>query len=270
MTLQWEGNQYHCVTRSSSIAFVVYTRSTVFLLFQMPPKKSAVKRTKDEDEVKPTKVAKKEAGGAKAMGGKDGIIAVFDELKMYEQRDGNGWAAVAYSKVSTALRNFKGTITSGADVKHLAGVGKASVSKIDEYLSSGKVDALEKLRELHGKLPEGVIAGGDKVKGKPLTKAQLAKISKKEEELDGMSIDGLKVALRANRQVTTGTKGELLGRVAEGMVLGAIPTCPLCSGGKLRFDQKTGIYKCPGYMDDDTFRPCHFKGAEVTRVAWTA
>lgn len=32
--------------------------------------------------------------------------------------------------------------------------------------------------------------------------------------------------------------------------------CSSCGGGKLRFNQKTGIYTCPGYMDDDEFKNC--------------
>ena len=32
--------------------------------------------------------------------------------------------------------------------------------------------------------------------------------------------------------------------------------CTGCGGGKLRFDRKTGIYKCPGYMDDEDFKHC--------------
>lgn len=33
--------------------------------------------------------------------------------------------------------------------------------------------------------------------------------------------------------------------------------CSSCGGGKLRFNRMTGIYTCPGYMDDDEFRNCH-------------
>jgi hypothetical protein len=33
--------------------------------------------------------------------------------------------------------------------------------------------------------------------------------------------------------------------------------CSACGGGKLRFDRKTGIYKCPGFMDDEDFRNCN-------------
>ena len=54
----------------------------------------------------------------------------------------------------------------------------------------------------------------------------------------------------------SGNKKQLIVRVAEGRVLGAIPRCPKCSGGKPSFDSSTGLYKCRGYFDDDQYVPC--------------
>jgi hypothetical protein len=33
------------------------------------------------------------------------------------------------------------------------------------------------------------------------------------------------------------------------MLLGAIPNCSSCAGGKLRFNYQEGTYSCPGYME---------------------
>lgn len=43
--------------------------------------------------------------------------------------------------------------------------------------------------------------------------------------------------------------------------------CPSCGGGRPKFDQDTGIYKCRGYMDDDEFQNCNkvYTMAELPR-----
>ena len=40
-----------------------------------------------------------------------------------------------------------------------------------------------------------------------------------------------------NRQAKVGNKSELAERCADGKLLGAIPTCSACGGGRLRFDR---------------------------------
>jgi hypothetical protein len=54
------------------------------------------------------------------------------------------------------------------------------------------------------------------------------------------------------------------------MVLGKIPRCPSCYGGRLKFDGKTGIYTCPGYMEETDFKNCNkkFSFNEITRTPW--
>ena len=51
----------------------------------------------------------------------------------------------------------------------------------------------------------------------------------------------------------TGTKADLVERIADCQVLGAIPKCSHCGGGQPRFNNKTGQYYCPGYMEDEDF-----------------
>ena len=59
--------------------------------------------------------------------------------------------------------------------------------------------------------------------------------------------------LLANKMPRTGTKADLVEKIADGKVLGAITKCPFCGGGQPRFNNKTGEYYCPGYMEDDEF-----------------
>lgn len=74
-----------------------------------------------------------------------------------------------------------------------------------------------------------------------------------------MSINELKECLALNHQSKTGVKKELAEKCADGKLLGAIPTCKTCGGGKLRFDRSTGRYSCPGYMEDTDFIRCGAK-----------
>lgn len=55
-------------------------------------------------------------------------------------------------------------------------------------------------------------------------------------------------------------------------VLGAIPTCPSCGGGKPDFNIATEMYSCPGYFDDTDFQRCFrkFGFSDITRGPWLA
>ena len=57
----------------------------------------------------------------------------------------------------------------------------------------------------------------------------------------------LKLLLQKNDQTKTGDRTFLIDKIVDGMVLGKIPRCSSCFGGRLRFDYKTGLYKCPGF-----------------------
>lgn len=80
----------------------------------------------------------------------------------------------------------------------------------------------------------------------------------------------LKEMLKKNDQTCTGTKDDLIEKIADGKVLGKIPRCPSCFGGRLRFDFKSGVYSCPGYRDDTDFHNCHkkYQMNEIKRDPW--
>lgn len=78
----------------------------------------------------------------------------------------------------------------------------------------------------------------------------------------------LKDLLKKNNQKISGNKSELVERCSEGKLLGALPNCPKCFGGKLRFNIITGEYYCPGYMEDTTMINCNFKSYDIKRNGW--
>lgn len=109
-----------------------------------------------------------------------------------------------------------------------------------------------------------------KPSGKPkkLPQTKLKSIQKEEKKLESSTALQLKDMLKLNDQTTTGAKPELVSKVAEGIVLGAIPRCPSCSGGKPNFDRTTGLYSCKGHMDDATFIQCQWSSYDLKRTPW--
>jgi hypothetical protein len=71
-------------------------------------------------------------------------------------------------------------------------------------------------------------------------------------------------------QSMSGNKDELIEKVADGRVLGRIPRCPKCFGGRPKFTFRAGTYHCSGYRDDTDFINCHntFELNEITREKW--
>jgi len=105
-------------------------------------------------------------------------------------------------------------------------------------------------------------------KPKKLPAKTLKQLEKEAKNLQSFSSGKLKEMLKLNDQKTGGTKAEQIARVAEGMVLGAIPRCPSCAGGRPNFDLKAGLYTCPGHMDDDVFVHCDWSSYSLQRVPW--
>jgi len=103
------------------------------------------------------------------------------------------------------------------------------------------------------------------------TPQQLSQLKDIKESLEDDTIANLKEICRKNSQKVTGTKKELIERIADGKVLGSIPLCPKCGGGRPRFNSAKGTYLCPGFMEDDKFVNCNkqFIMSEIIRNPWT-
>lgn len=103
-----------------------------------------------------------------------------------------------------------------------------------------------------------------------LSSEQKKELQKFIKDLENKSTIELKELLTKNNQVKTGTKQDMVNRCAQGKLLGALTNCPKCFGGRLRFNIDTGVYSCPGYMDDTDFVNCGFKATEgIVRNPWT-
>ena len=107
-------------------------------------------------------------------------------------------------------------------------------------------------------------------KPKGISAAEERKLKGYFNEYMKLTVKELKEVLTANSQFKSGNKEELAAKCADGKLLGSIPLCPSCGGGRPRFDKSTKTYKCNGYMDDDCFRNCHkvFEFDEIQRKEW--
>ena len=90
-----------------------------------------------------------------------------------------------------------------------------------------------------------------------------------------MAIADLKNCLRANAQILSGNKDELVGRCVDRKVYGNLPRCPECGIGKLKVTYPRefghggmGTFTCPGGYDDDAYVRCGFRASQVERPAW--
>lgn len=89
------------------------------------------------------------------------------------------------------------------------------------------------------------------------------------DKYSAMSVTELKEVLRANEQMLSGTKDQLLQRCVDGEMRGGLPLCPTCHAGRLHFDD--GVYHCPGYFDNDAKAVvrCDFTATKVQRNPWS-
>jgi len=101
-----------------------------------------------------------------------------------------------------------------------------------------------------------------------LNEEQQEKLDAYKEILDKKNVVQLKEILKMNDQIQSGKKSELINRVAEGKILGAIPRCPTCSDAFLSFNPATGIYACKGSYSDGAVKKCSFKSSDVVRRPW--
>lgn len=78
-----------------------------------------------------------------AAGSNQELRTCFDKMASLL---GTGFKANAFRKVSKALKDVGKDVTSGKEAEKLPGIGKSSKLLIDEFLASGKMQALEDLQ----------------------------------------------------------------------------------------------------------------------------
>jgi len=111
-------------------------------------------------------------------------------------------------------------------------------------------------------------------------KSGLTDVQKAKELAEELKVKTNKVLsqmLRDNAQTVSGSKAELVARVADRILFGCIPECPQCGnnrGLKVKYLEANhngqGKWLHRGYFDDEgEFEPCGFRGTHVERYPWT-
>ena len=72
------------------------------------------------------------------------FIGILAELENYMSKKGEFMRARAYQKAQEAIMTYPENITNVDQISSLRGIGKTITSKLNEYLKTGKVEALEK------------------------------------------------------------------------------------------------------------------------------
>ena len=107
------------------------------------------------------------------------------------------------------------------------------------------------------------------------TAAEIEALDTATARFSALSNDALKACLRANDQLLTGTKVDLVERSVDRSVYGNLPRCPHCGIGRLKvaYPRKyghggMGTFTCPGGYDDDEYKRCSFRTTSVERPQW--
>eukprot|EP00320_Phaeocystis_rex_P003288 CAMPEP_0119059550 /NCGR_PEP_ID=MMETSP1178-20130426/3682_1 /TAXON_ID=33656 /ORGANISM="unid sp, Strain CCMP2000" /LENGTH=264 /DNA_ID=CAMNT_0007040591 /DNA_START=210 /DNA_END=1004 /DNA_ORIENTATION=- len=96
-----------------------------------------------------------------------------------------------------------------------------------------------------------------------------------EELFGGLPVEQLKACLRANEQLLSGNKADLVERCVDRKLYGNLPRCGKCGLGRLRVSYSAllghggqGTFTCPGGYDDDEYVRCSFRAQSVARPPW--
>jgi PADR1 (NUC008) domain len=226
-----------------------------------PVKSKPLNAIKKEKVVKPTKKAankknkKKENSRSKSSEGKISDLSKIERVSDNEDKEED--------KVEESEKESSFTLSGveGEDQDD-------SQSGVDSDYSFKKKSAKKKIKK------QKVLKRSKNSKPIPLrmgyTDDQLIKYKNLAKEYASKNIKDLKAILRLNQQSMTGTKDELISKVADGEIKGAIPKCAKCGGGYLKYDYKTDLYSCKGYVDHSSWHFCRFRGNgdDVNRLPW--
>ena len=75
------------------------------------------------------------------------FINLLDQLNKYMLKKGEPFRARAYQKAMESIMVYKEPIYSVKQIEHLPGIGKTIIEKLNEYLKTGKLKAIEKEKE---------------------------------------------------------------------------------------------------------------------------
>lgn len=189
--------------------------------------------------------------------GPSSLVGFFGVSRIDQKKLGRLWAAMLADS-SGAKGDAKPLAARGGKRKAPTGDDADVPQNKSSRKSRPSSSAAAKLSALTS--PQGV-----------LSKTEHAKVQKFEAELSAWTVAKLQRELDFNKQGKSGKKGQLVQRVAEGRVLGALPPCPRCAKGQIHWNRIGGWYSCPGFFDREAElqKRCNFRAQELERRPWT-
>ena len=190
--------------------------------------------------LKPSPVKKPEMAAAeeKPHAYNDEFVDILGQLEDIMTRQGEPFRARAYHKAAESIMTYPNDITDPKQVEGLPGIGKTIMTKLNEYVTTGKLNAIEKrkndpvniLTKVYGIGPKKAkefikegIDSIDKLRQHPekLTKAQKFGVEHYEdieERIPRAEIDEYKTALETIFKESTppGSKFEIVGSYRRG------------------------------------------------------
>ena len=127
-------------------------------------------------------------------GRKEQFIKLLKEFETLMKNTGEVFRARAYNKASTALENYSEDIHKVEDLNDIPNIGKTIKEKFKEFLDTGKINALEVLRNNPVNLFTNVYGIGPKKAKELVSKGitTIAQLKEHKEELNDKQLLGLK------------------------------------------------------------------------------
>eukprot|EP01006_Ploeotia_vitrea_P021693 TRINITY_DN54123_c1_g1_i1.p1 TRINITY_DN54123_c1_g1~~TRINITY_DN54123_c1_g1_i1.p1 ORF type:complete len:438 (+),score=254.08 TRINITY_DN54123_c1_g1_i1:146-1459(+) len=115
---------------------------------QLRAKRGRRKRKAEDQGSNDSKKAKTQTKKTAAAGSNTNaaIVKILNELGANEKANGKDYKALAYFKAARSLKNHPTAIKSGKEAMKLPGIGKKIGAKIDEILTTGGLERLERDR----------------------------------------------------------------------------------------------------------------------------
>ena len=126
----------------------------------------------------------------------ENFIKILNEMSTLLKLKGEHFRSRAYQKAIDSLVMYKDDITSVDDIKNLKGLGKTILSKLEEYVKTGKIAALEKEKNHPRFIFSNIYGIGPKKAKELVEKDNIKTISDLRKKQDQLLNDKQKIGLK--------------------------------------------------------------------------
>ena len=124
-----------------------------------------------------------------------GFISALGELEKFMQKKGDFMRARAYQKAQEAIMAYPHEIKDVKEIENLKGIGKTITAKLDEFIKTGKIQALENERQNPIHIFTNIYGVGPK-KAKQLLNDGISNLDELKEKQDQVLTETQKMGLK--------------------------------------------------------------------------